>query len=365
MRIKAAVLRATDGPYRIEDVELANPGPGALRVRIAGVGLCHTDLLPRVPDFSARPPIILGHEGAGVVEAVGPGVADFEPGDHVVISYDSCRACGNCTSSHTAYCETFFPRNLAGAGLDGTSTVHDTVGNAVAAGWFGQSSFATHSVVSARNVVKVAQDLPLELLGPLGCGFQTGAGTVLLALGVTAGSSLVVFGAGAVGLSAVMAAKVADAATIVAVDLNPGRLELARELGATHVLDGARDDLLAALREVTVGGARFTIDTTGVPAVIATAIQALRPAGICGLVGAQQGDLVIDPVALSVGRTLMGIVEGDAVPQVFIPRLIELWQQGRFPFDRLIKTFPLDQINEAEQAAVTGAVVKPVLVPAR
>jgi aryl-alcohol dehydrogenase len=362
MQIKAAVLRAADALYQIENVELGDPGPGEVRVRIVGAGLCHTDLLPRVPDFMAGPPIITGHEGSGVVEAVGAGVRDLAPGDHVVLSFDSCRVCANCLSGHPAYCDTFFPRNLTGIGVADTSPVHDADGEPIASRWFGQSSFATHSLVAARNAIKVDPALPLALLGPLGCGIQTGAASVFVALGVTAGTSIIVFGTGGVGLSAVMAAKVAGAATIVAVDLNPARLELARELGATHTVDGALPDLLERLQQVTVGGAQYSLDTTGVPAVINIAVHALRPTGTCGLVGVQQGDIVLDPFALAVGRNIMGILEGDAVPQVLIPRLIALWQQGRFPFDKLIKTFSLDEINEAEQASLKGEVVKPVLV---
>jgi aryl-alcohol dehydrogenase len=361
MEITAAVLRTADGPYAIEDVVLRDPGPGEMRVRVVAAGICHTDVLPRTA-LLAAPPIITGHEGAGVVDAVGPGVTGFEPGDHVVLSYDSCRACANCQSAHTAYCDSFIARNLTGFDVDGSTPVTDAEGRPVAARWFGQSSFATHALVTPRNAVKVDPDLPLELLGPLGCGVQTGAGSVLIALGVTAGSSIAVFGAGAVGLSAVMAARVAGAATIVAVDLNPARLALAEGLGATHTLDGARDDLLAALQDATGGGAQYSFDTTGVPAVIGTAIAALRPTGTCGLVGVQQGDLVLDPYTLSIGRSVMGIFEGDAVPQVFIPRLIDLWRQGRFPFDRLVEAFPLEAINEAEQASAKGEVVKPVLL---
>jgi aryl-alcohol dehydrogenase len=366
MEIQAAVLRAADGAYAVEDVALREPGPGEMRVRVVGAGMCHTDVLPRAPGMLAVPPIITGHEGSGVVDAVGAeaAAAGFAVGDHVVLSFDSCRACANCIAGHPAYCGTFFFRNLSGYDLDGTSSVSDADGNPVAARWFGQSSFATHCIATPRNAVKVAADLPLELLGPLGCGVQTGAGSVLIALGVTAGSSLVVFGAGAVGLSAVMAGRVAGAATIVAVDLNPARLELATELGATHVFDGARTDLLAALQGATAGGAQYSFDTTGVPSVILTALQALRPTGTCGLVGVQQGELVLDGLTLAVGRNVKGILEGDAVPQIFIPQLIELWRQGRFPFDRLIETFPLDQVNEAEQASAEGEVVKPVLLPA-
>ncbi|MEW2502615.1 MULTISPECIES: NAD(P)-dependent alcohol dehydrogenase [unclassified Amycolatopsis] len=362
MQIKAAVLRAADGPYRIEDVELPAPGADQVLVRIAGAGLCHTDLLPRAPGFLAAPPIITGHEGSGVVEAVGADVTSLAPGDHVVLSFDFCGHCANCVAGHPSYCETFFPRNLTGHDPDGEQPVLDAAGEAVAARWFGQSSFASHSVVAARNAVKVDPELPLELLGPLGCGIQTGAASVFSALGVEPGTSFVVFGAGGVGLSAVMAARVAGAARIVAVDLNPRRLELAKELGATHTVDGAAPDLAEQLLAAT-GGAQYTLDTTGVPSVITTAIAVLRPTGTCGLVGVQQGDLVLDPTALAVGRNVMGILEGDAVPQVMIPRLIELWRQGRFPFDRLVETFPFEEINEAEQASLKGEVVKPVLVP--
>jgi aryl-alcohol dehydrogenase len=281
----------------------------------------------------------------------------------VVVSFDSCGSCANCLAAHPAYCDTFVPRNLSGVGLDGSSPVRDGSGEPVAARWFGQSSFATHTVVAARNVVKVDQDLPLELLGPLGCGVQTGVESVLLALRVTAGSSLVVFGAGGVGLSAIMAARLAGAATIAAVDLNLNRLELARKLGATHVFDGRQQDLLAALQGVTGGGAQYTLDTTGVPGVITAAIHLLRPTGTCGLVGVLWETAALDQTVLF-GRNIMGIMEGDAVPRIFIPWLIELWRQSRFPFDKLIKTFPLEQINEAEQAAIKGEVVKPVLVPA-
>ena len=363
MQIKAAVLRASDAPYAIEDVELAAPGHGEIRVRIVAAGVCHTDVMPRIPGFLAAPPIITGHEGAGVVDAVGPGVSGVVPGDHVVLSYDACRECENCRTANSAYCETFFPRNMTGLAIDGSTPVVDADGKPVAARWFGQSSFATHAVVSAANAVKVDRDLPLELLAPLGCGVQTGAGSVLVSLRVAAGSSVVVFGAGGVGLSAVMAAKVAGAAVIVAVDLNPGRLELARELGATHTFDGAQGDLASAIQGITGGGAQYTLDTTGVASVAATAVEVLRPTGTCGLIAPLQGDLVLGPHVLGIGRTVTGILEGSAVPQVFIPTLIELWRQGRFPFDKLIKTFPLEQINEAEQAAIKGEVVKPVLLP--
>jgi aryl-alcohol dehydrogenase len=257
---------------------------------------------------------------------------------------------------------TFAARNMSGRALDGSTTVRDSAGAQVSARWFGQSSFATHALVSARNLVLVDPELPLELLGPLGCGVQTGAASVFTALGVRPGESIVVFGVGAVGLSAVMAARVAGASTIIAVDRLESRLELAKELGATHALP-ADDDLVGAIHRITNGGAQYTLDTTGAPEVILSAINALRVTGTCGLLGVPLGEMAFNPGIIALGKTVTGIIEGDAVPHRTIPALIELWKQGRFPFDRLVTTFPLERINEAEQAMARGEVVKPVLVP--
>lgn len=362
MQITAAVLRSKDGPYTLESVELAAPGPGEVLVRIVGAGMCHTDVLPRAEVSFSPPPIITGHEGSGVVEAIGDGVEGIAVGDHVVLSFDSCGACAACSAGHPAHCETFLIRNLLGRRVDFTTGVVDADGADVASRWFGQSSFATHALATARNVVVVDKALPLEKLGPLGCGIQTGAGSVLVALDVQPGTSVVVFGAGAVGLAAIMAAVVAEATTIIAVDLHQHRLELATELGATHVIDGAATDVVPQILAATGGGASYALDTTGVPGVMLNALAALRLGGVAGFVGIQSGDLVLDGSAL-VGKTAIGILEGNADPQSFIPRMIELWQAGRFPFDRLIEEFPLSAINEAEQASLSGRVVKPVLRP--
>ncbi len=304
------------------------------------------------------------HEGSGTVEAVGAGVSTAAPGDHVALSFDSCGTCRNCYTGHPAYCETFMARNLSGFRIDGTTPLTSTNGEPVAGSWFGQSSFATRSLARARNIVKVDDDLPLQLLGPLGCGLQTGTGSILVAMAVQPGTSVAVFGTGAVGLAAVMAALVAGCTTIIGIDINDARLELARELGATHTFNGADPELAEQLVALTGDGVQYAFDTTGVPAVIHTALRSLRQTGVCGLVGVQTAPLTIDNNLLAAGRTVMGILEGDAVPQVFIPQLIALWRQGRFPFDRLVQTFPFAEIDRAEQAALSGEVVKPVLLPA-
>ncbi|MGW0591056.1 zinc-binding dehydrogenase [Streptosporangium sp. NPDC002607] len=227
--------------------------------------------------------------------------------------------------------------------------INDSGGQAVADGG------DVADVATGQRLVETV--LPLELLGPLGCGLQTGAGSVLVALKVRAGSSIAIFGTGAVGLAAVMAAKVAGATDIIAVDLHAGRRELALELGATRVVDGADPELAAV-----IGGVDYSFDTTGVSGVISTAIAALRPGGVCGLVGAGGGEVTISPMALA-GRSVTYILEGDAVPQLFIPELISLWWQGRFPFDRLIRTYPLGEINDAERDSLSGVTIKPVLLP--
>ncbi len=360
MQIQAAVLRDPAGAYAIEDVELGDPGPGEVRVRIVGAGMCHTDVLPRAGIVA--PPIVTGHEGSGVIDAVGEGVTRVAPGDHVVLSFDSCGTCVPCRQGAPAYCDTFMFRNLTGRRLDGSTSVTDASGGQVSARWFGQSSFATYCIATERNVVKVDPSLPLEKLGPLGCGIQTGAGSILVAMKVSAGSSLVVFGAGAVGLSAVMAGAVAGATTIIAVDLQQHRLDLALELGATHVLRGDDPNLAGAIHGLTGGGANYSFDTTGVPGVMLAALQCLRMTGVCGYVGVQTGPLELDGMAL-VGKTAMGILEGGADPQTFIPHMIELWQAGRFPFDRLVETYPMSRINEAEQSSLAGGTIKPVLIP--
>lgn len=359
MEITAAVLRSPDGPYGLERVDLDDPAEGEVVVRIVAAGLCHTDQLPRQLGLV---PIVTGHEGAGVVEAVGPGVERVKVGDHVVCSYDSCGECAACERGEPWNCETFMMRNLTGRDVHWGTRLHDAQGAEIASRWFAQSSFATHALVPARNVVVVDESLSLELLAPLGCGLLTGAGSVLEALAVGSGDRLVVFGAGAVGLAAVMAAAATGVEQIVAVDVRPKRLALATELGATASVDGNVDDLGAELLGALGGLADYTFDTTGVPSVILAALGILRPGGHCGLVGIQTGDLVLDAGAL-VGKTVTGILEGNADPQVVIPRLIALWQDGRFPIERLVQTFPLAAINEAEEASLSGEVIKPVLLP--
>jgi aryl-alcohol dehydrogenase len=365
MKITAAVLRAGDQPYSIEEVELADPRADEVLIRIVGAGMCHTDVLPRGPATISPPPIICGHEGSGVVEAVGAEVDGIAVGDHVVLSYESCGACEACRADRPYACEQFWLRNLLGRRADFSTGVTDASGAEIPSRWFGQSSCATPSVATARNCVVVDKDLPLELLGPLGCGIQTGAGTTMSsdALDVQPGTSIVVFGAGAVGLSALMGAVVRGATTVIAVDLHDARLELATELGATHTIRGDDPGLQARVLELTGGaGCHSAVDTTGNPAVARTAMGCVRLGGRGALVGAALDEMSFDTLSVT-GKTVFWVLEGNAKPQTFLPELLRLWQEGRFPFDRLIEQFPLAEIDAAEEASLSGRVVKPVLRP--
>lgn len=363
MQITAAVLRSRSGPFGLEVVELEEPRAGEVLVRVVATGVCHTDMVMRDQDLPTPQPVVLGHEGAGVVERVGPGVTKVAPGDHVVMTFNSCGTCPSCHDHAPTYCHEFFPRNFMGARADGSSGL-SREGETIHANIFGQSSFATFALCHERNAVKVSKDAPLEILGPLGCGVMTGAGAVMNALKAPAGRSLAVFGAGAVGLSAVLAAKASGVGPIIVVDINPARLALALSLGADHALDGRSEPVVERIQAITGFGVDYSIDTTANLKVMRQAIDVLAPRGTCGLVGASKmGDeLALDAVAvMSGGRTVRGVVEGDADPDTFIPELIDLYLADRFPFERLIAFYPLERINEAVADGEAGRVIKPVV----
>lgn len=366
IEMKAAVVRSQHGPFAIETLTLEEPRAGEILVRVAGVGLCHTDLVVRDQYFPTPLPALLGHEGSGTVERVGEGVTKVAPGDPVVMSFASCGQCANCLSGLGGYCPDLYGRNFSGARPDGSSPCCDAAGARVSACFFGQSSFAEYALATERNVVRIPADVPVELMGPLGCGIQTGAGAVMNALAPEAGSSIAIFGAGSVGLAAVMAAKIVGCAQIIVVDLNAERLTLALELGATHIVDGAAEDAVSAIQAITGGeGVQYSLECTGLPKVVRQAVDALRLTGVCGVIGvAPLGtEIALDMNAILFGRTVRGIIEGDSVPDIFIPRLVELWKQGRFPFDRLVRFFPLDEIEEAARASERGEVLKAILLP--
>ena len=364
--ITAAVAREQGKPLVVEELELDEIRPNEARVKIVATGVCHTDAIVRDGVYPTPLPAVLGHEGAGIVEAVGSAVTTVKPGDHVVLSAAYCGHCVQCRKGRGAYCENLFAQDFGGAREDGTSALTDAAGQRISSHFFGQSSFGSYADVVETSLVKVPDALPLEVLAPLGCGLNTGAGAVLNELRPPAGSSFVVTGAGAVGLAAIMAARIAGCTTIVAVDLHEDRLTLAKELGATHTVSGADGPLDAQLLEITGGrGVDYILDTTAVPAVLSAAAKALGIRGTLALVGAAApGTEVSFEIGLSLvkGWTFKTIIQGSSVPQEFIPRLVELWAQGRFPFDKLIKNYTLDQINDAFADSESGRVVKPVVV---
>ena len=361
MKILAAVCRSEAGLPEIETLELEPPRPGEILVRLVAVGVCHTDIRVATRPMGPRP-MVLGHEGAGVVEQVGEGVSDIAPGDRVLISYAFCGECSACRHDAKAYCLDCVPRNFGGSRPDGSSPLSQG-GVLVHGVFFGQSSFATHAICEARQVVKAPDDIPLERLAPLGCGIQTGAGAVLNSLKVGAGESLAVFGVGSVGLSAVMAARAAGAGRIIAVDVVPERLSLAKELGATDAIDPRETDPVARIMELTGSGVDFALNTTDILEVYQQGIASLGTKGVFAFVTSPGGDL---PVRLSDlmlgGRSIRGVVQGDSEPREFIPRLIELHRQGRFPLEKLITTYPFEKIAEAMHDSETGKAIKPVLV---
>ncbi len=359
MKITAAVSRgATDAPA-LEQLELEEPRAGEMRIRLVATGICHTDLHEH-PGRHSPHPIVLGHEGAGVVEKLGEGVNGFEVGDHVILSGNSCGNCPSCKANRPTYCDLAMPLCFGGKRLDGSTSLER---GAVHSHFFGQSSFATHCLVPQRTAVKMDKDLPLEKLGPLGCGVVTGAGAVIEALKVGYGDTIAVFGTGGVGLSAVMAAKLVGARRIVAVDINRERLELARELGATDCIAADEDGVADKVRAVSGRGVAFSFNTTTVPAVHTMALECLAMNGTAGFVAAPRGEWAPKMFAmLAGGKQLRGILGGDAHPGLFLPKLADYWRQGRFPFDRLLTFYPFAEIDRAFADAHSGKAIKPVLL---
>jgi aryl-alcohol dehydrogenase len=362
MHVTAAVMEEKSGAFRLDSLELDTPRPDEVLVKITAAGICHTDLHARDGYFAMPYPAVYGHEGAGIVAAVGSAVEHLAVGDHVVISFPWCGECEHCREDRWSYCQR--GRELKSGGMRGDrSTTLRRAGAPVYGSFFQQSSFATHVLTPARDAVKLRHDAPLEFLGPLGCGLQTGAGAVLNVMRPEAGKSSAVSGAGSVGLAALMAAKVAGCDPIIAADIRSNRLELARSLGATHTVDNTREDSVATIRKITSGGAHFTLETSAVPAVFRQAVDCLLTRGTCVLVSsARRGtEATFEMSTLQAGRTVRSAIQGDSRPDQFIPHLVDLFVAGRFPIDRLVTFYDFASINQAAADAVNGTTIKPVL----
>lgn len=364
MKVTVAVAREPAAPFTIEELTLESPRPDEVLVRIVATGLCHTDIAVRDQIIPTPLPMVLGHEGAGIVEAVGSDVRDVQVGDAVVLGFAACRTCQQCASGEPAYCEQFSALNFGGSRADGSKALSDADGS-VGSHFFGQSSFASHVLVASKGVVKVPADAPLEILGPLGCGFMTGAGAIMNSLGVKAEHTVMVSGCGPVGLAGVMAAKVAGASTIIVVDPIASRRDAALDLGATHAIDPAVGPLPEQLRAIMPKGVDRILDTSGSVPAIEAALGCLGPRSRLAMVGVPKSlDAAINvPVLLllTLGASIVGVTEGDADPRTFVPYLIELNRQGLFPFDRLITRYKLADINQAVEDQHAGRCVKAVL----
>jgi aryl-alcohol dehydrogenase len=364
MDARAAVLLSEGAAPQLVNVEVREPVGSEALIRVDAVGICHTDVSVAARWPARKLPMVFGHEGVGTVVATGS-LARIDVGRQVVLTFASCGRCPSCVAAKPAYCDRSTTLNLRGDDADETSALR-LGGVPLRGGFFGQSSFATHVLAGPANTIALTEPLDPALAAPLGCSVQTGVGTVLGATPVGTGDALVVFGAGAVGLSAVMGARIAGCGAIVAVDPKPERRSLAMELGATAVLDPGADDVTAHLPDLTGGGPTVAVDTTALPAVIATALVTLRACGTLALVGlgALNAELPVGLI-LAKGLRVRGVVEGDSDPQVFIPRLAELLRGGELPLEKLVTRFAFDDFGDAWTSAVTGSAIKPVVTMPR
>ena len=363
MQITAAVVREKSGPFIIDEIELTDPRADEVVVKIVASGMCQTDLHGRDGYYNTPYPCVYGHEGAGIVEAAGASVKSLSLGDHVVISFPWCGACPNCQRDMHSHCMKGFDLKMRGTRADG-STLMRKNGTPVFSAFFQQSSFATYAVANENFVAKVRKDAPLELLGPFACSCQTGAGAVLNSMKPKPGDAIAIFGVGAVGLSGMMAARVAGCDPIIAVDIHDNRLKLAHDLGATHTINHAgRTDIVAAIRKITGDGVRFSLETSAQPVVFREAVEALMPAGTCVLLGSARSgtEVAFDMPFLQFGRTIRGVIQGESHPREFIPHLVDLLMAGKMPVERMMTFYNLADINRAAQDSTTGAAIKPVL----
>ncbi|WP_312595809.1 NAD(P)-dependent alcohol dehydrogenase [Brevundimonas sp.] len=365
MKAVAAVLKEPNTPFVLEELDVAQPRPDEILVRIQAVGICHTDLVFASGAMGTNFPLVLGHEGAGEVVAIGEKITKVAPGDKVLLTFDSCGHCANCEAEAPAYCDSFTGLNFACARPDGTSPLSKD-GQAVSGVFFGQSSFASLAVAHERNVVKAPSDADLSLLAPLGCGVQTGVGAVLRSLEARKGSALVVLGGGAVGLSAVLGGVLAGCDPIILIEPRPERRALGAELGAHHVIDPAAGDITEAVRAISPRGVDNIVDTSGVVKALEGALGMLAPKGALALIGVPGSLDAVLPVpivgAITYGFTVKGVIEGDSDPDVFLPQLVEWTQSGQLPLEKIVRRYPFADINQAIADAHDGRCVKAVLI---
>jgi len=359
----AAVARAGAGEFGVEALAIEDPRPDELLVRFTAAGLCHTDLEVAAGRLPTPLPVVAGHEGTGIIEGIGRDVTGFAVGDRVVAGFNFCGGCALCMVGQPAYCPEHTALNFGARRSDGTVGLRDGRGEPVHDHFFGQSSFAGHGLCRPSGLVTIDDDsLPDDILAPLGCSISTGAGAVWNTIGVTPASSVLVVGAGAVGLSAVLAAVVAGASRIIVADTHKSRLELAGKLGATDVIDVAKSSTVEEVMAFTRGrGVDFSVESAGSSSAMTSAIESLAPLGRAAVLGVVPvGDLRANAFELLQGRSVMGSIIGHQASSVLIPRIVDLYRRGRFPIDTLIRSYPLTAINDAVADVAAGATVKAV-----
>jgi S-(hydroxymethyl)glutathione dehydrogenase/alcohol dehydrogenase len=357
--MKAAVLYEAKKPLVVEDVEIEEPKTGEVLVKVAAAGVCHSDLHFMEGSWPFRLPAILGHEGAGVVERVGEGVTLVQPGDHVILTWVApCGQCRNCVRGKPYLCNS----NPAASMKDGTTRLKK--GDQSIFHFLGVSSFAQHLIAHETAMVKVREDAPLEKVALIGCGVMTGVGAVVNTAKVEMGSSVAVFGCGGVGLNVIQGANLAGATTIIAVDKFDNKLELARKLGATHVVNASNEDPVKKVREITGAGADYTFEVIGIPEVVAQAFDAAGPGGTAVMVGMPPigAPVTVNSLGLFQGKTLQGAYYGSARVRVDMPVLVDLYMAGKLKLDELItRSYPLDGINDAFDAMKKGEVARSII----
>lgn len=366
MKVRALVVAEKDAPFEEQEIDLGEPGRDEVLVRIMASWVCHTDAITRAGDMPMPFPAVLGHEGSGIVEAVGEGVTGVEVGDTVVIGWPWCGECRNCLDGQPRYCLRTGEALVSGRRFKGDlrgTTAYSRDGEELNGHFFGQSSFATHSITRANALVKVPGDVPVELLGPLACGFATGAGAVLNEARPHLGDSILIAGVGAVGLAAIMAARNTGVTRIIAVDLHDSRLALATEFGATHTVNSSSADVVREVERITGSTVDFAFDCTGVIAVIEAIAETVGMLGTLVLIGGAPAgaSFSLDHLTTLWGKRVIGVLGGGGRTGQLIPALVELYQQGRFPFDRLVRHYEMGQIEQALADSASGEVVKPIL----
>jgi S-(hydroxymethyl)glutathione dehydrogenase/alcohol dehydrogenase len=366
MKVRAAVLSAVDAPLEIADLDLDPPRAGEVLVRIAASGVCHSDVSTANGTIGTRLPAVLGHEGAGVVEGVGPAVASIAVGDHVVLSWNpSCGACEECLRGLPHLCTAAWDAMFAGGLMDGTPRLHRDGREIYHYSFI--SSFAERAVVPARSCVRIDPAIPLDIAALVGCAGTTGIGVVWNTAGVRPGERVAVFGCGGVGLSAVLGASAVGAAPIIAVDRRSDKLAVAVSLGATGVVlwDADAQTTAEAVVRASSGGVDYAIDAVGRPEVLQAAFLSTRRRGAAVAVGIPRQDDVITLPALTLPRMerrVLGSIYGSARPERDFPLILDLFMRGRLPLDRLIShRLPLDGIGEAFDLVSTGAAVRAVI----